>query len=116
MLREPEILVPTGLGPDLVSSSNSTKLLDPVTNITSHQILKPNKTHHEDIDQNQFIYSWNEDVYKIDKPEDLLCFSPSELIGCTFLCKIENEEKLRAEVARKLNDWDADNHKNINLS
>ena len=41
------------------------------------------------------------------------CFSPSELIGHTFLYKIENEENLRTEVARKLNDWDADNHKNI---
>ena len=26
---------------------------------------------------------------------------------------MENGEKLRAEVARKLNDWDSQNHKNI---
>ena len=26
---------------------------------------------------------------------------------------MENREKLRAKVARKLNDWDTDNHKNI---
>ena len=67
----------------------------------------------DNTDHNQYIYSWNKDVCKVDKLEDLLYFSPSELIGCTFFHEIENREKLRAEVARKLNDWDADNHKNI---
>ena len=43
----------------------------------------------------------------------LATFLPSELIGRTFLYEIENGEKLRTKVARKLNDWDADNHKNI---
>ena len=43
----------------------------------------------------------------------MLHFSPSELIRRTFLYKIENGEKLRAEVARKLNDWDSQNHQNI---
>ena len=77
------------------------------------QNLKSNESHHEKLDNNSFVYLWNENVCKVDKLEDLLHFSPSELIGCTFLYKMENKEKLRAEVARKLNDWDIDNHKNI---
>ena len=75
--------------------------------------MKSNESHHEKLDNNLFIYSWNEEVCKVDKLEDLPYFSSSELIGCTFFYKIKNREKLRAEVARKLNDWDADNHKNI---
>ena len=77
------------------------------------QNLKSNESHHEKLDNNLFVYLWNKDVCKVDKPEDLLHFLPSELIGRTFLYEMENEEKLRAKVARKLNDWDADNHKNI---
>ena len=38
------------------------------------------------------------------------------MIGRTFLYKIKNKEKLRAEVARKLNNWDTDNHKNIKFN
>ena len=94
MLGEPEILVPVELGPDLAPNANGTKILDPDTNITSYKCFKPNETHHEDMDQNQFIYSWNEDICKVDKPEDLPCFSPSDLIGHTFLYKIENKENL----------------------
>ena len=30
-----------------------------------------------------------------------------------LLYKIKNKEKLRAEVAKKLNHWDIDNHKNL---
>ena len=110
------MLVPAELGPQLAPTNISTKILDLDPNISCHKILKPNETHHEDIDQNQFIYSWNKDICKVDKPEDLSCFSFSELIDHTFLYKIENREKLRAKVARKLNNWDADNHKIYNLS
>ena len=69
--------------------------------------------HHGETSPSTFIYSWNKDICKVDKPEDLPRFSPSELIGRTFLYEMENGEKLRAEVARKLNDWDSQNHKNI---
>ena len=65
--------------------------------------------------RNTFVYSWNQDVCKIDKIEDLPQFSPSELIGRTILYKMDNGEKLRAEVVRKLDTWDSDNHKNIKL-
>ena len=75
--------------------------------------LKSNESHHEKLDNNLFVYLWNEDVCKVDKLEDLPCFLPSKLIRRTFLYKMENGEKLRAKVARKLNNWDADNHKNI---
>ena len=94
------MLVPEELGPQLALTNISIKILDPDPNISSHKILKANEAHHENIDQNQFIYSWNKDICKIDKLEDLPCFSPSELIGCTFLYEIENKKKLRAEVAR----------------
>ena len=69
--------------------------------------------HHDKTSPSTFIYSWNKDICKVDKPEDLLHFSPSELIGRAFLYEMENGEELRAEVARKLNDWDSQSHKNI---
>ena len=64
---------------------------------------------------NTFVYSWNQDACKIDKVEDLPKFSPSELIGRTFLYKMDNGKKLKAKVIRKLDTWDADNHQNIKL-
>ena len=60
-----------------------------------------------------FVYSWNEDVGRIKKEEELPKFSPSELIGRTFLMDMENGERVKAQVMRKLNDWDAHNHQNI---
>ena len=62
---------------------------------------------------NTFVYSWNQDVCKIDKVKDLPKFSPSKLIGRTFLYEMDNEEKLRAKVVRKLDTWDSENHQNI---
>ena len=64
---------------------------------------------------NTFIYSWNQDACKIDKVKDLPKFSLSELIGRTFLYEMDNGEKLRAKIVRKLDTWDADNHQNIKL-
>ena len=39
-------------------------------------ILKPNESHHEKLDNNLFVYLWNEDVCKVDKPEELPYFLP----------------------------------------
>ena len=99
------------MGPDPAPNTNTIKILDSDSLSMDSSNLKPNETHHEKLDNNLFIYLWNEDVCKVDKPEDLPHFSPSELIGRTFLYKIENEEKLRAEVARKLDDWISNNPK-----
>ena len=64
---------------------------------------------------NIFVYSWNQDACKIDKVEDLPKFSPSKLIGRTFLYEMNNREKFRVKVMKKLDTWDADNHQNIKL-
>ena len=40
-------------------------------------------------------------------------FAPDDLIGKTFLKDIENGQMIRAEVVKKINDLDAQNHQNI---
>ena len=40
-------------------------------------------------------------------------FAPDELPGLTFLHETDDGQKVRAEVIRKINDLDAQNHKNI---
>ena len=40
-------------------------------------------------------------------------FSPDELIGVTFLHDTSNGERVRAEIVKKINDIDSENHHNI---
>jgi len=42
-------------------------------------------------------------------------FSIEELMGRTFLVDMEDGQRLRAEIVQKINDQDAQNHKNIKL-
>ena len=43
----------------------------------------------------------------------MLHFSLGELIGLTFLKTLDDGQVIRAEVIKKINDFDAQNHKNI---
>ena len=40
-------------------------------------------------------------------------FSPDELIGLSFLKELGDVQKVRAQVIRKIKDWDAQNYQNI---
>jgi len=40
-------------------------------------------------------------------------FSPDELIGLTFLHELDDGQKYRAEIVKRINDMDSSNHKNI---
>ena len=40
-------------------------------------------------------------------------FSPEELLGLTFLHDITDGQQVRAEVIKRINDMDGENHKNI---
>jgi hypothetical protein len=40
-------------------------------------------------------------------------FSPEELIGLTFIRELPDGQRVRAEVSRRLEEWDAKNHINI---
>ena len=42
-------------------------------------------------------------------------FSLDELIGTTFLKTLDDGQVVRAEVIKKINDFDAQNHKNIKM-
>ena len=42
-------------------------------------------------------------------------FSPEELIGVTFLKEAEDGQVYRAEIVKKINDLDAQNHHNIKM-
>ena len=50
----------------------------------------------------------------IDIPNrSTLHYSPDEMVGLTFLRTLEDGQKVRAEVVRKINDMNAQNHKDI---
>ena len=110
---EPDNPSSSNLGPDTAPIINTTENLPLELQFDDSRENFVPEPHHGETSPSTFIYSWNKDICKVDKPEDLPRFSPSELIGRTFLYEMENEEKLRAEVARKLNDWDSQNHQNI---
>ena len=98
LLGELENISSESMGPELAPTTNTTKTLNSEHPSMDSQILKSNESHHEQLDNNSFIYLWNEDVCKVDKPEDLPRFSPSELIRRTFLYEMKNGEKLRQKL------------------
>ena len=63
--------------------------------------------------ETQFVCSWNEDACRINKEEELSKFTPVELIGRSFLVCLEEGQRVKSQVIRKLNDWDSQNHQNI---
>ena len=50
-----------------------------------------------------------------DVPVHLPKFSPDELIGLTFLHDVENGERVRAKIIKKIHDRDAENHERIKM-
>ena len=52
---------------------------------------------------------------QFDAPVRLPKFSPEELIGLTFLHEIDNGQKVRAEIVKKVLDQDSDNHQRIKM-
>ena len=61
------------------------------------------------------LASFNEITSPLKEPSkaQLPQFSPDDLIGKTFLKDINDGEKVSAEVVRKINDLDSQNHENI---
>ena len=53
------------------------------------------------------------DKYYDPKKTRLPKFAPDELLGLTFLHDTEDGQKVRAEVVKRINDIDSENHKNI---
>ena len=70
-------------------------------------------TESNNANETQFAYSQNEDVFRINKEEELSKFTPAELIGRSFLVDLEDGQRVKAQVIRKLNNWDSQNHQNI---
>jgi uncharacterized small protein (DUF1192 family) len=86
-------------------------------NLTTHSANNETKTSQVDDKFKKRIFSTADIVAPGFNPAELKLprLSVEELMGRTFLLDREDGQRLRAEIVRKINDQDAQNHQNIKL-